>query len=334
MSELLPAAAPKPLPSPRSPGAVAAEVRGLADNGGLSLPRPGEDTVRRWAALAALGRTDLALARLAEGHVDALAILAEAGRPAVPGAVYGVWAARSGGTGAELGPRGLEGTVRFCSGVSTLDRALVVATTPGGDGSTCRLVDLDLTRPGVVREPDRWQAIGMDASDSGDVRFDGVEVTPDVLVGPPGWYLDRPGFLLGGGGVAAVWLGGTAGVLDDVLAVLGAAAKVDEHQLAHLGAVHTALRSAEALLADAAARVDAAPDADHATLMSTCRAAAERAAWETLDRVPRITGPTPLCRDRAFAQRLADLQVYVRQHHGERDLAALGRAVLAEGTGR
>ena len=121
-----------------------------------------------------------------------------------------------------------------------------------------------------------------------------------------------------------------AAVVDDVLALLTDAPKVDEHQLAHLAAVHTALRSGEALLADAADLVDAAPDVDHTSLMNTCRAAAERAAWETLDRVPRITGATPLCRDHAFAQRLADLQVYVLQHHAERDLAALGRAILAE----
>ncbi|TDV51895.1 acyl-CoA dehydrogenase [Actinophytocola oryzae] len=332
MPVLLSTTAPKPLPLPRSTRTVAEEVRRLADGGELTLPLPGVDTGRRWTALAALGRTDLAVARLAEGHVDALAILAEAGRPSVPDALYGVWAARSGGTGAELTPNGLEGTVRFCSGLTALDRALVVATTPGGDGSTCRLVDVDLRAPGIVREPEHWQAIGMDASDSGDVRFDALEVTPDMVVGPPGWYLSRPGFVLGGGGVAAVWLGGTAGVVDDVLASL--ASKADEHQLAHLGAVHTALRCAEALLADAATRVDTAPETDHTLLMSTCRAAAERAAWETLDRVPRITGATPLCRDHAFAQRLADLQVYVRQHHAERDLAALGRAVLTEAAPR
>jgi hypothetical protein len=35
-----------------------------------------------------------------------------------------------------------------------------------------------------------------------------------------------------------------------------------------------------------------------------------------------------MCRDPRFAQRLADLQVYVRQHHAEKDMAAIGKAVL------
>ena len=36
-------------------------------------------------------------------------------------------------------------------------------------------------------------------------------------------------------------------------------------------------------------------------------------------------GPGPLAFDEAYARRVADLQLYIRQHHGERDLATLGR---------
>src|SRR6201999_2359385 len=122
-------------------------------------------------------------ARLAEGHVDAVAILVEAGRRAAPGALYGVWAARSGGTGATIAGRTgsplLSGTVRFCSGATTLDRALVAAIGPGG----AWLVEVDLADHRVRRHPDSWQAIGMDASDSLDVSFDDIPVTQDTVVG-------------------------------------------------------------------------------------------------------------------------------------------------------
>jgi alkylation response protein AidB-like acyl-CoA dehydrogenase len=335
VTTLLDPTAPKPLPLPRTPASLGAELHRMASAGDLDLPLPGGGrTADRWAALAALGRTDLALARLAEGHVDALAILAEAGRPAVPDALYGVWAARSGGTGAALtrGDEGLRltGTVRFCSGANLLDRALVAASPPGEDGTAGWLVEIDVRDSAVLRDPDSWAAIGMDASDSIDVRFADLPVTPGMVVGEPGWYVGRRGFPLGGGGVAAVWLGGAAGVLDSVLTQLREAPKVDEHQLAHLGALHTTLRSTEAMLATTALDVDADPGLDPTMLAATCRAAAERTAWDVLDRVPRITGPTPLCRDRRFAQQLADLQVYVRQHHAERDLAGLGRDVLSQ----
>jgi hypothetical protein len=304
---------------------LAEHLRHMAGSGALDLPLPGTGrTGLRWAALAAIGRCDLTLARLAEGHTDALAILAEAGVPAVPGALYGVWAARSGGTGAVVDGGRLVGTVRFCSGATVLDRALVAASTPDGAGL---LFDVDLTDARVLRDQESWQAIGMDASDSLDVHFSGVPV--DSTVGGPDWYLSRRGFRLGSGGVAAVWLGGTAGVLDTVLTLLRDAERVDEHQLAHLGALHAALRAADALLADTARFVDLHPEADPTIPIRTAKAAIERAAWDTRDRVPRITGPTPLCRDRRFAQQLADLEVYVRQHHAERDLAVLGADVLA-----
>jgi alkylation response protein AidB-like acyl-CoA dehydrogenase len=327
MPTLLDRVAPKPPPQPRSAAAVSAELRLLADDGALDLPRPGHgETAARWSALAGLGRRDLALARLAEGHTDAVAILAEAEHERVPDALYGVWAARSAGTGAVLEDGELTGTVRFCSGARSLDRALVVAEVAGAPGPPL-LVDVDLADPRVRPVPETWQAIGMDASDSGDVRLDDVPVTGDQLVGAAGWYVSRPGFALGGAGVAAVWLGGCAAVEDSVVAYLRERGDADEHQRAHLGAVHTAISAADAQLAHAASTVDEGA-ADLPLLAALCRAGAERAAREVLDRAPEITGPTALCRDRRFAQQLADLLVYVRQHHGARDLAGLGTRIL------
>lgn len=310
---------PKPLPLPRSTASIGADLRTLQAAGALELPQPGTGGLAgRWAALAALGRIDLTLARLAEGHADAVTILGEAGRAPAPGALYGVWASKSAGTGAILEDGKLSGTVRFCSGLSLLDRVLVAA----GD----RLVEVDLTDPGVQRHPDTWQAVGMDASDSGDVVFDGILVAADALIGPPDWYLGRPGFALGSAGVAAVWLGGAAAIADTILAHLRETGRADDHQLAHLGAIHTAIRAAEALLLQAAGTIETAADPWH--VACTCRAAVEHAVREVLDHAPRLTGAGPLCRDRRFAQRIADLEVYVRQHHAERDLATLGRQIL------
>jgi hypothetical protein len=131
-----------------------------------------------------------------------------------------------------------------------------------------------------------------------------------------------------------VWLGGCAAVLDSVLAELGERGKHDEHQLAHVGAMDTVLRSAEALLSRAAEDIDANPGLDAVHAAQLCRAAVEHAAGEILDRAPKVTGPGPMCRDRRFPQQLADLQVYVRQHHAERDLAALGAQVMAQDLAR
>ncbi len=294
----------------------------------LDLPLPGaRHTRERWAALAALGRYDLALARLAEGHVDALAILAEAGRTARPDALYGVWAARSGGTGPPRRGRLVTGTVRFCSGATVLDRALVAASAAGRHGLGCsRWTSAD---PAVRRDPDSWQAIGMDASDSLDVQFADVHRRHRRAVGEADWYVcSRRGFRLGSGGVAAVWLGGTAGVLDSVLALLRDAPHVDEHQSRISARCTRHCAPPTRCSPTPPAPWTPNPTADPTVPIRTAKSAVERAAWDTPDRVPRITGPTPLCRDRRFAQQLADLEVYVRQHHAERDLAVLGEDVL------
>ena len=63
------------------PGAaIAAAFARAVRSGRLDLPLPGSGQTReRWAVLAGLAEKDLSLARLAEGHTDALAILAELG---------------------------------------------------------------------------------------------------------------------------------------------------------------------------------------------------------------------------------------------------------------
>lgn len=303
------------------------------------------DLLGRWRLLCSLGRTDLVLARLLEGHLDALAILAEAGRRAVPGALYGVWASASGGTGLTWREDGgaasegterdgeLSGVMRFCSGAALLDRAL---TTARNQANELLLFDIGVRDPRLRPVPGSWPALGMDASASLDVEVDDLSVEAGALVGPPEFYVQRPGLHLGGIGVAAVWLGGLQGLLDATLRVLGDRPP-DDHGLAHLGAVSVAVESAATTLHGTAERLGQAgvdpitglcalPIADLARHALLCRSAVEAAVEVGTRRLPRVVGPVALGRDADFAHRLADLEVFVRQHHGERDLARLGAA--------
>ena len=149
------------------------ELREIATGCGSVLPRPGSGgTATRFRALADWGARDLSLARLAEGHVDALAILAEAERDPVPGATYGVWAARpAGGTTARRESDGwhLEGEKPFCSGSTWLDRALVTAEGPDG----YRLFDVSVASTVVGIRPGSWPAVGMADSLSETLEFGG-----------------------------------------------------------------------------------------------------------------------------------------------------------------
>ena len=241
-----------------------------------------------------------------------------------------MWASRSAGTGATVrsqdGKWHLAGSVRFCSGAGYIDRALVVAAPP--DGAAPLLLDVDLMDPRVQPHADSWPALGMDVSASLEVTFHDLALAEEATVGPVASIPAVAGSL-GGAGVAAVWLGGAAGALDAALAALSPGPGLDPHRLAHIGALHAQLASTDALLALAARTIDSAPAADHSLLVATCRSAAEKTAREVIDLVPRIVGPGPLCWDRHLAQHLADLQVYIRQHHAEADFAALGSAFLA-----
>ena len=296
----------------------------------LDLPLPGRGrTLERWRALLDLAAEDLCVARLAEAHLDALAILAELqGPPAPAGSRWGVWAAHPPSPSLVARPDGaswlLDGTKPWCSGARACTHALVTADAPDG----YRLFAVDLT--GARPVPGTWHAVGMAGSDSLDVEFAGVAAQP---VGGPGAYLDRPGFWHGAMAVAAVWHGGAVGV---ARALLDTASRrpLGPHALAHLGAVDAALSAVTVALEVAAAQVDADPEdaAGGARLTAQrLRAQTERTATEVLDRVGRALGAGPLCRDARHAALTADLPVYLRQSHAEADLAGLGVLVLERG---
>ncbi len=191
------------------PGAAtAAAFAEAVESGRLNLPLPGGgQTWARWAALAELAEEDLSLARLAEGHTDALAILAELGATPPPaGSRWGVWAAQPPGPGltARQAGRGwrLDGTKPYCSGARACTDALVTAAAPDGN----RLFAVSTRDLSPV--PGTWPATGMAGSDTLDVRFADIPAEP---VGGPGGYTVRPGFAHGGAGVAACWYGGARG---------------------------------------------------------------------------------------------------------------------------
>ncbi len=295
-------------------------------SGVLNLPLPGSgETARRFHRLAELAEMDVVAGRLAEAHADAVAILAELEGPDPQvEQLWGVWAAEA--RDAVLCARGdgerliLDGTKVWCSGAGLCTHALVTARLESGERG---LFAVELNQPGVHPLPSTWRNVGMAESDTRSVQFTAAEA---VAVGKPDEYLTRPGFWHGAIGVSACWLGGARAVaaplykraLDD---------RVDPHTLAHLGAVDAALAAGEAMLLWAAAEIDADPEnrKGSAELVARrTRAVVETAVDEAIGRTARALGPAPLCQDAQHAKRVADLAIYVRQSHAERDLERLG----------
>ncbi|WP_227748587.1 acyl-CoA dehydrogenase family protein [Oerskovia douganii] len=323
-------------PVPAMSGDVAAALTWASDVG-RTAPSPGAGrTLDLWELLASTAAADVGVARVLEPHLDALTILAQA-----PGAVdlasigvgegstWGVFAAEGPGVRLEAreGADGwrLTGVKPWCSLAATLTHALVTAWTTDGR----RLFAVGLRAPGVEPHDGPWVARGFPEIVSAPVRFDGAAAVP---VGGPGWYLDRPGFAWGGIGVAACWWGGAVGLARELYASTGRR-EPDQLVLAHLGAVDVALTGARTVLAEASRAVDGDVDPGVApgVLARRVRGVVARAVEETVQRCSHALGPGPMTTDEAYARRLADLQLYVRQHHAERDDASLGRDLLASG---
>ena len=292
----------------------------------VPLPAGGE-TAQRHSFLMSIGRRDLSLARLAEAHLDAIAILAEAGRSPSAGALYGVWASEIPGEELSLTAQAnglsLTGSKHFCSGAGLLDRALVTVGAPQP-----QLIDVDMRKHAarIAIDLSAWHTAAFAQTNTGKVTFDAVPLAEENLVCAPGWYLQRPGFWHGACGPAACWAGGAEGLLDYALQQ----SQQDPHKLAHLGAMHAAIWSLKAVLDLAGREIDRSPlDATTARICArTVRHLVEQAATEVLRRIPRAYGPRPLAFQAEVSRRYQELDLYLRQSHAERDLEALGNDLL------
>jgi len=312
----------------RTPADAEARLRQLVGGGELDVPLPGAGrTDERFERLLGLAAAeDLSVGRLAEAHCDAVAIAAEAGRVLPAGAIGAVWASRYRGSAmvAERDGAGwrLHGAMRFCSGASVADVAMLDAQTVDG---TMQLFEVPLRSGGLEVDTTVWASPALAATGTGRVELD-VVLKANAAIGPPGFYLDRAGFWFGAIGVAACWAGGAHGVLD------GAARHANHesaHVLASLGRATAACWGMRAALFRAGIDIDRQPRSVDSTYALTVRHLVASACREVLDAGRHITGAGPLAFDDEHAQRRADLDLYVEQQHHEADLEEIARRGLA-----
>lgn len=300
-------------------------LRALASGGFLDLPLPASgQTWSRLRRLAEIAAVDLSLGRLAEGHTDAVAILAEAQVDHDPAALHGVWAANGDvairpGTSTMV----LHGQREYCSGAGVLDRALITAIDPEGNDL---LTVANLWNAGVHIQPETWLAVGMADSLSSTVQFHTV---PAQIVGGPGFYTRRPGFWRGSVNVAAVWYGGALGLARAVRPRLQDAGVHGNRQAAEL---HIAISTMRLLLQQAAAEMDARcePEGGAFARAMLVRHVIFDGCLAAIRLASDIGGTGLATHDRFQARRLADLPVYLQQHHPDRDLRALGESLARQ----
>lgn len=269
-------------------------------------------------------REDLSLAKLAEAHWDALSILAEGGRKTDKNKLYGVWASEIPGKPLEVTTKGkycvLNGTKMFCSGAGLIDRTLITA------GKNSILIDLDLRERSskeIQIDSTIWQTRAFKATQTSRVTFNKTTFNTSDIIGKPGWYLKRVGFWHGALGPAACWGGGAAGLLDYAFSVQ----RSDSHTLAHLAAMDANIWAIKSLLQTAASEIINAPQTylSAQQLALKTRHLIEQLCTDTLRRFARSYGPFPLACNNHISRQYQELDLFLRQNHGERDLEKIGK---------
>jgi alkylation response protein AidB-like acyl-CoA dehydrogenase len=210
-------------------------------------------------------------------------------------------------------------------------RAIVTAARPDSS-SQMLLVPMDVAA--VRIDPASWRPMGMEASESFAVSFEGVRLDRDTLVGEPGDYERAPWFGAGASRFLAVQTGALERLRDDVIVWLARMKRGDDPiALTRLGEIVVAAATAErwvAACADAWSAYAADPnEAIERSLIVTvdaARAAIERAALDVAERVERTVGARGLLEPEPFGRWIRDLRMYLRQPAPDAAVLRVARA--------
>lgn len=289
--------------------------------------------------LRVLGRANLAVARLFEGHVNAVKLVMLYGAPKTQacvaravrgGALMGVWGAegaRPVGVRAEGKLLRLDGAKRFASGLGLVTLAVLSASDE--DGATS-LVVVPADDPGRA-DATSWQVSGMRATASGDFEASGLLLDGDAMLGGPNDFYREPHFHGGVWRYAAAQLGGVEALVEAMRVDLAARGRLsDPHQAARFARGAMACETARLWVREASLTVEApgAP-AESATRSVLARLAVERAALETMTEMDRALGTAGHFTDHPVERIRRDLAFYLRQAAPDQALHAASLALAA-----
>jgi alkylation response protein AidB-like acyl-CoA dehydrogenase len=304
----------------RALGALSAPLP--AAFGGLGMGTEPAGAEGLFAALRLIGRGNLSVGRVIEGHVNALRLIVRHGteaqaraaaEDALAGHLFGLWVTDAPDAPLRIGTDGmLTGAKAPCSAAGHASRALLTAAT--GTGET-RMVVVRL-HSGERADLSGWDAHGMRATGSGRVWLDGLRAGPEDLIGGDGDYLRQPDFSAGAWRTSAVTLGGLDSLVEAMRLALAARGRAaDPHQQARIGAALIAQETA-ALWAWRAAAIGEADDQDAgdvANYVNLARIAVETACLEAMTLTQRALGMAAFRRGTLVELLLRDLSIYLRQ---------------------
>lgn len=314
--------------------------------GGLGLGRNPGTQRTLLELLTIIGWGDLSLARLYEGHINALLLVQQFGdrcqieraaEDARRGLIFGVWNTE-GDDGLRLSASQqgmhLSGGKTFASGAGSLERPLVTAR---DDDGGWQMVLLEMERIPSKVDPGSWSTFGMRASHSYAIDFTNARVEQRQLIGQAEDYYRQPWFSGGAIRFCAAQLGGATALLD--LARDGLLARnraEDPLQRARIGEMSAMLASGLAMLNSAADLADRSQfgggscldDARFLAYVGLTRATIERICLDTITLVEQSLGAASLMSTHPAGRISNDLRLYLRQPAPDSALLGAADAVL------
>ncbi|GAB5349889.1 acyl-CoA dehydrogenase family protein [Alteriqipengyuania sp. 357] len=301
-----------------------------------------EGTRPAFDALRALGRANLSVARLFEGHMNAVKLLHLYGSDSLSEAAFadvadgellGVWGADDPAAPFGFVERDdrlhLRGGKRFASGLGLVGQAVVTAQDEAG----LRLLLLP-TKDLARADFSAWAMDGMRATQSGRYDFGGESVSAERTFGKPGDYLREPFFEGGIWRYCTAHLGaGEAlfGLMRDVLVARGRAD--DPHQQRRIVEGAIAIETPRLWLQRAADAVEAAnADPDAAILSLLAREVTETCCRDVLRIVEQALGMGAHQAGTAVERIARDLRLFLCQAAPDAKRARAAEALIARGT--
>ncbi|BAU11062.1 hypothetical protein LEP3755_15550 [Leptolyngbya sp. NIES-3755] len=304
--------------------------------------------------LKLIGRGNLAVGRIYEGHVNALQLIqtfgtaeqiqqyAEDARDRHK--VFGVWNAedvdRLHIIPLDNGNYRLEGCKTFATGSGYVDRPFANGTLPDGRWQMC-IVPMD--EVATIADPSWWQPSGMRSTASYKVDFTGVELPKSALIGEPNDYYRQPWLTAGVVRFAAVQLGGAEALFDEARRFLHSLGRTqDPYQEERFGKMAIALESGNLWLKGAADLIikyapefagslnDAHPESTKLVAYTNMvRTAIEQICLDVMQLVQRSVGTRGLLPPVEIDRINRDLTLYLRQPAFDAAIANIGQYTLS-----
>jgi len=316
------------------------EIGWLRESGALEIVLPGKPLDFKGKNMVALlrllknvGKANLSVGRIYEGHINTLYLIHLYGSEEQRaryynevkehGYLFGIW-----NTQDNLGLNFIEtnsglqvtGMKTFCSGALLVDRALITGniSTAQRDGWQMAVLEMaKIERSNIYIES--WKPLGMKASGSYTVDFSGYQLNGSELIGDPGIYLNQPHFSGGAIRFAAVQLGGAECICEETIDYLRVLKRTeDPFQRVRIAKIVSLLMSGKLILEQAAEHYDEWVEEDDMSeqliaFANMTRVVIEDTCLQIMEESNRCVGARGLMEPSPLGLFFRDLSFYLRQ---------------------